>query len=108
MIDDPLWRMRHALAGVGLALLLSVFLAALLGSALGDLIGHSYGARVAAYGVLLLYVVIGAAVLFVKVAQHETTPLSTARIGKWLLSLWLWPALLMAGKARSSKQPPAR
>jgi hypothetical protein len=28
------------------------------------------------------------------VAQHETAPLSLARVAKWFLSLWLWPALL--------------
>ena len=93
--EDPLWKLRHALAGVGIALLLSVGLAALLGSALGDLLVGSYGARVAAYGALLLYVVVGAGVLFAKVAQHETRPLSARRVGLWLASLWLWPLLLL-------------
>ena len=92
--EDPLWKLRHALAGVGLALALSVPLAALAGSALGDLLGGGYGARVAAYGALLVYVVIGAGVLFAKVAAHETRPLSAARAALWLASLWLWPALL--------------
>ena len=41
--QDPLWKMRHALAGVGLALLLSVFAAAVAGAALGDLFGGDYG-----------------------------------------------------------------
>jgi hypothetical protein len=92
--EDPLWKMRHALAGVGLALLLSVFVAAFAGSALGDLLGGGYGLRVALYGGLLLYVVAGAAVLFIKLAQHETAPLSFARVARWFLSLWLWPLLL--------------
>jgi len=97
--NDPLWRLRHALAGLGLALLLSVPLAAFLGSVLGDALAGSYGARVAVYGVLLLHVVVGAVVLFIKVAQHETRPLSPGRVLTWLASLWLWPALLlMAGK----------
>jgi hypothetical protein len=94
--DDPLWRLRHALAGVALALLLSVAVAALAGAALGDAIGGSYAARVTAYAALLVYVVVGAGVLFAKVAQHETRPLSTARVGLWFASLWLWPALLFA------------
>ena len=94
--DDPLWRLRHALAGVALALLLSVAVAALAGAALGDAIGGSYGARVAAYAALLAYVVVGAGVLFAKVAQHETRPLSVGRVGLWLASLWLWPVLLFA------------
>jgi hypothetical protein len=34
-------------------------------------------------------------VLFIKVAQHETRPLSLGRVLKWLASLWLWPLLLL-------------
>jgi hypothetical protein len=94
MDNDPLWRLRHALAGLALALLLSVLIAAGLGRLLGDAISGSYGARVAVYGLLMLHVVVGAGVLFVKVAQHETRPLSAGRVLKWLASLWLWPLLL--------------
>lgn len=92
--NDPLWRLRHALAGLGLALLLSVPLAALAGRWLGDWLADDYGTRVAVYGALLLYVVVGAVVLFVRVAQHETRPLSAGRVLRWLASLWLWPLLL--------------
>jgi hypothetical protein len=99
MQNDPLWNLRHAIAGVALALLLSVPLAALAGRVLGDAFGDSYGLRVAIYGALLLYVVVGAAVLFVKVAQHEKRPLSAGRVGLWLASLWLWPALLGSRRA---------
>lgn len=98
--DDPLWRLRHALAGLGLALLLSVPLAALAGSGLGTLFGDGYGARVAIYSLLLLHVIVGAAVLFVKVAQHETRPVSAGRVARWLASLWLWPLLFLAGRGR--------
>lgn len=93
--NDPLWRLRHALAGMGLALLASVFIAALAGRWLGVLFGDTYGARVAVYSLLLLYVIVGAVLLFVRVAQHETRPVSAGRVGRWLLSLWLWPALLL-------------
>jgi hypothetical protein len=95
--NDPLWRLRHAIAGVGLALVAAVLGAALCGSALGDLLGGGYGTRVAVYGALLLYVVAGAGVLFVKVAQHETAPLSARRVALWFASLWTWP-LLLAGR----------
>ncbi len=94
--QDPLWKLRHALAGVALALVLAVLTAAFAGSLLGDLFVGSYGARVAFYGALLLYVVVGAGVLFAKVAQHETRPLSTGRVALWFASLWLWPVLLVA------------
>lgn len=96
--NDPLWKLRHALAGVGLALLMSVFIAALAGSWLGNLFGDSYGLRVSIYAGLLLYAVAGAVVLFTKVALHETRPLSLRRLGLWTLSLWLWPLLLLAGR----------
>jgi hypothetical protein len=106
---DPLWTLRHALAGVALALLLSVGLAALGGRWLGDLFGDSYGVRVSIYSALLLYVMVGAGVLFAKVARHETRALSVGRLGLWLASLWLWP-LLLASRARtaSSEPPPDR
>ena len=106
--NDPLWKLRHALAGVALALALSVPLAALLGSWGGALLGDSYGQRVAVYAVLLLYVVVGAGVLFAKVARHETRPLGPGRVVLWLASLWLWPALLLAGRGKAPPtEPPA-
>ena len=99
--QDPLWKLRHALAGVGLALLLSVFVAAMAGAALGDAFGGDYGTRVALYAALLVYVITGAVVLFVKVAQHETAPLSFARVARWFASLWLWPLLWVAGRKQT-------
>lgn len=96
--QDPLWKLRHALAGVALALLLAMFTAAFAGRFLGDALGGDYSARATVYTVLLLYVVIGAVVLFVKVAQHETQPLSARRVGLWFASLWVWPVLLIKGK----------
>ena len=112
MLDnDPLWRLRHALAGLGLALACSVVIAALIGSVLGDVLGGTYGWRVGTYALLLLYVVVGAGVLFVKVAQHETRPLSLGRLARWVdlesgerRLLWLRPAL----RARWVEQLEAR
>lgn len=98
--NDPLWRARHALAGIGLALLMSVLLAAAAGRLLGPLFGDSYGARVAVYAALLLYVVVGAVLLFVRVAAHETRTLSAGRVLRWLFSVWLWPALLLRRRGR--------
>ena len=93
-VEDPLYKLRHAIAGVALALLCSVFVAALLGRWLGDAFGDSYGLRAGIYAALLLYVVIGAVVMFRRVAMHETRALSAQRALLWLASLWLWPALL--------------
>ncbi len=63
-----------------------------------------YTARVTAYGLLLLYVVVGAVVLFVRVARHETRPVSAGRVALWVLSLWLWPALFT--RSKTSRTPP--
>ena len=99
-VEDPLYKLRHAIAGVTLALLLSVFAAALLGRWLGDALGDSYAWRAGLYAALLLYVVVGAAVLFTRVAVHETRPLTAARVALWFASLWLWPALMFARRGR--------
>jgi len=107
MDNDPLYKLRHALAGMGLALLASVFIAAFAGAFLADLFSDSYGARVAVYSVLLLYVLVGAGLLFVRVAQHETRPLTLNRLVLWLASLWLWPLLLTRKRAAPEAPPPA-
>jgi MFS family permease len=88
--------MRHALAGVAIALVVSVLIAAMAGSVIGDLLGGTYGWRAGAYLVLMIYVVTGGVVLFVRVARHETRPLTVGRVGLWISSLWLWPLLLLA------------
>jgi MFS family permease len=106
MDNDPLWKLRHALTGLALALFVSVFIAAMAGSWLADLFADSYGLRVAVYGGLLLYVVIGAVVLFMRVARHETRPLSASRLVLWLASLWLWPALLLSAGVKPADPAP--
>jgi uncharacterized membrane-anchored protein len=107
MIDnDPLWRLRHALIGMALALMLSVLIAALAGSWIADLCADSYGLRVAVYSGLLVYVIVGAVLLFKRVAQHETRPVSAQRLALWLASLWLWPVLLL-GRGAGKPPPPA-
>lgn len=103
MENDPLWKLRHALAGMALALLASVLIAAFAGRWLGDLFGDSYALRAGIYSGLLLYAVAGAVVLFIKVARHETRPLTAGRVGLWVASLWLWPLLLAPGRG---KPPP--
>lgn len=96
MLDnDPLYKLRHALLGLMLALGISVPLAAWLGAVLTGMFVDSYGTRVAVYGVLLAYVIAGAVMLFIKVAQHETRRLTLPRLLVWLASLWCWPLLLL-------------
>ena len=97
--SDPLWTHRHAIVGVALALVISVVIAAFAGRWAGDWLDGDYGTRVAVYAGLLLYLVVGAVVLFMRVARHETQALSLPRLGLWLASLWAWP-LLVRGQAR--------
>src|SRR5689334_23920649 len=98
--EDPLSKLRHAAAGVALALFGSMLAAALAARWIGDFIADSYALRAALYGGLLLYVVVGAVVLFARVARHETRPLSAGRVALWFASLWLWPLLLAARSKR--------
>jgi 4-amino-4-deoxy-L-arabinose transferase-like glycosyltransferase len=98
---DPLERLQHALVGLCLAILASVPLAALAGRWLGGLFGDSYEARATVYSLLLLHVVVGAVVLFVKVARHETQRVSLPRVGLWVISLWLWPLLLLMRRSKA-------
>jgi hypothetical protein len=35
-----------------------------------------------------------------RVARHETRPMSAARLALWLASLWLWPALLLSARSK--------
>ena len=98
--NDPLWKLRHALTGVALALLGAVLTAALVGRLLGDLFGGTYAWRAGVYAAALLYVVTGAVVLFAKVARHESRPVSAGRVARWTASLWLWPLLLALGRRR--------
>jgi hypothetical protein len=108
MQNDPLYKLRHALAGMGLALLASVFVAAFAGAFIADLFTDSYGARVGVYSALLLYVLVGAGLLFVRVAQHETRPLTAGRLALWLASLWLWPFLLTGRRTAPQAEAQAR
>lgn len=98
MDNDPLWKLRHALLGLAAALLVSMFIAAALGAWWGDWMGGTYGWRAGAYAALLLYVVVGAVVLFAKVARFETQRVSLSRVARWTASLWLWPLLLLASR----------
>ncbi|MCX8005683.1 MAG: hypothetical protein N2688_12145 [Burkholderiaceae bacterium] len=88
--DDPLARQGRALAAVLLAVAVSLPIAAFIGGAMP----LSYTGRALTYLALLLYVIVGAVVLFRTVAAAEHAPLSPARLGRWILSLWLWPLLL--------------
>ena len=87
---DPLARYGKPLAAVLIAVALSVFVAALIGGSLP----FEYTGRAVAYLVLVLYVIVGAFVVFRLVAEGEQS-LTPARLLKWTVSLWLWPLLAL-------------
>jgi hypothetical protein len=90
--QDPLLKFAGPLAAVLIALAISVLLAAMIGGAMP----FDYMGRALVYLGVLLYVVAGAVVMFRVAAAGEAGAVSAGRIGKWVLSIWLWPLLLLA------------
>jgi len=95
--DDPLFRLMRPLLGVLVATFINVFVAALIGGALP----FEYAGRAWSYTALLLYVIVGAVMVFRLTAEGERE-FSPARVAKWVLSIWLWPALLAVSRGRKS------
>jgi hypothetical protein len=87
---DPLTRYGKPLAAVLISVALSVFIAALIGGSLP----FEYMGRALTYLVLVLYIIIGAFVVFRLVAEGEQE-LTPASVLKWTVSLWLWPLLAL-------------
>jgi hypothetical protein len=92
--DDPFLKIARPLAGVLIAVVVSMLIAAMIGGALP----LDYNGRAWVYTGLLCYVIAGAVVVFKLASGGETQPLTAARIVKWTLSLWAWPALLLASR----------
>ncbi len=85
--NDPLVRYGAPLASVLLAVVLSVLVAAL---AAGQLEG-SYDTRAMLYAGLVLWVLVGAIVMFILAHRSEGGRLSPARVLLWTATIWLWP-----------------
>ena len=97
--DDPLIRLLRSLAAVLLATALNVLVAAMIGGAMP----FEYSGRAWTYAGLMLYVLAGAVLLFRASGQAEAeaaAPLSAARVGRWMVSIWLWALLLAAARRR--------
>lgn len=82
---------NSALLGASLAVIASVPLTAWLGS----LFGNTYNMRVAIYGGLLLWVLVGTGVI-VFVTWGKSTAFSFKLLTLWFVSTWLWPIPLVA------------
>jgi len=94
---DPLTRYGKPLAAVLIALAISVPIAAFIGGSLP----FEYTGRALSYLGLVLYVIVGAFVVFRLVAEGEQS-LAPGRVLKWTVSLWLWPLLAALALRRRS------
>jgi len=95
--NDPLVRYGAPLAAVLLAVVLSVMAAALLA---GQLEGE-YSTRALVYAALVLWVIAGAAVMFILAHRSEGGRLSAGRVLLWTATIWLWPVFaLLAWQGR--------
>jgi putative Ca2+/H+ antiporter (TMEM165/GDT1 family) len=98
--DDPLIRLMRPLMGVLAATFVNVIVAALVGGAMP----FEYAGRAWTYTGLVLYVIVGAVVVFRLTAEGERE-FSAARVFKWALSIWLWPALLAVSRGFKRDRP---
>ena len=96
--DDPLARYGPPLAGVIFALVLSVLVAAMIAGQIGD----AYLTRALVYAGFVLWIVLGAAVVFVLAHRGEAGRLSIARVLLWAASIWLWPVFLLLRLRRNN------
>ena len=87
------------LAGSCLAVIASVPLTAWL----GRLFGTTYDMRVAIYGGLLLWVVVGAVSIFL-ITRGSAVRLTLGKIGLWFVSTWLWPIPLAMHCLKNKKK----
>ena len=95
--DDPLTRIGAPLAGVIIAFVLSVLVAAMVA---GQIDG-TYEQRSLVYAGFVLWVLVGAAAVFVIAHRGEAGRLSLSRVLLWAASIWLWPLFLVLRRRRS-------
>jgi len=70
---------------------ISVLVAAMIGGAMP----FEYRVRAWIYTAIVLWVLVGAFVVFRLAAEGERAALTPARILKWTISLWIWPVFLL-------------
>ena len=89
--NDPLIRYGAPLAAVLLAVVLSILIAALT----AGMFEGEYSTRAAIYAGLVLWVLVGAVVMFVLAHRSEGGRLSPARVLLWTATIWLWPVFAL-------------
>jgi hypothetical protein len=96
--DDPVTRYGPPLAGVILAVVVSILVAAMVAGQ----VGATYEERALVYAGFVLWVVLGAAVVFILAHRGEAGRLSITRVLLWAASIWLWPVFLLLRRRRSN------
>jgi hypothetical protein len=96
MNDDPLLKFISPLAGVVLAVVLSVMVSATVAGQIGD----DYATRAWIYTIAVLWVLVGAVVVFMLTHRGETKVLSVGRVLLWTASIWLWPVFALRALQR--------
>ena len=91
MDDDPLLKLISPLAGVVLAVVLSILVSATVAGQIGD----DYATRAWIYTIAVLWVLVGAAVMFVLAHRSEGGRLSPGRVLLWTATIWLWPVFAL-------------
>lgn len=95
--NDPLIRYGAPLAAVLIAVVVSVMVAAMLA---GQLEGD-YSTRALVYTGLVLWVLVGAVVMFILAHRSEGGRLSPGRVLLWTATIWMWPVFaLLAWQGR--------
>lgn len=89
--DDPLLKYGAPLAAVLIAVVISMMLAA---TVAGQLDGD-YQTRALVYTGFVLWVLAGAAVVFIVAHRGESGRLSLGRVLLWTASIWLWPLFVL-------------
>jgi general stress protein CsbA len=102
MDDDPLLKFISPLAGVVLAVLLSVMVSATVAGQIGD----DYATRAWIYTIAVVWVLAGAVVIFMLAHRGETRTLSIGRVLLWTASIWLWPVFALRALQRRSRSAP--
>ncbi len=100
--EDPLIKYGSPLAAVLIAVVLSIMLAATVAGQLGG----SYETRAGVYTGFVLWVLLGAAVMFVLAHRGESGRFSAARVLLWVATIWLWPLFMLMYLRR--KNPPSQ
>jgi lysylphosphatidylglycerol synthetase-like protein (DUF2156 family) len=94
--DDPLIRYGAPLAAVLIAVVVSVMVAAML----AGLLDGEYSTRALVYTGLVLWVLVGAVVMFILAHRSEGGRLSPGRVLLWTATIWLWPVFALLARQR--------